>query len=104
MEKREWITFLKNRWGMPAFFYLVLLTGLMIYLALQNGPAYERFLRGHPARYLSLLSLAVMYLICYVSYSKIFKLKAFLLGHLFFATGLVTAFLPFFMPYVLSGL
>jgi diguanylate cyclase (GGDEF)-like protein len=96
MEKREWLVFLKSRWGLPAFFNVIFISGLVTYLVLNSPVVYREFLGRPMAFTLALFSSVAMYVICYSSYSRIFKFKVFVLGHLFFATGLIYLYLTHF--------
>jgi len=96
MNIREAFVFLKERWGLSRFVILFLSAAILSILVL-NSPEFWAPLFKSDGAFVTLIFLNLfMFIVSFTSFFKIFKFKTYLLGHLYFVTGLIYLYVTHF--------
>jgi diguanylate cyclase (GGDEF)-like protein len=95
MDYKNVLLNLEDRWGLFSFIAITALSLVFTYFVNQHLQFYNNLMRYSAVRYFMLLFYIAVYITCFASFSKIFKFKPFLLGHLFLATGLIYMYLNY---------
>jgi len=87
--------YLKGKWGLSRFLGLTIALFFFTFLQTLYPQAFKSLLAMNQMRIIVPAAYLLMYVVCFTSYSKIYKFKVFLTGHLFLAIGLFYYYLNF---------